>query len=84
VETLELLFHKGLLFSKDVLQKNEWNKSFRETFDSQGRFCSFLAQNSPKEAADLARNGLKLVAFTVFSCILVLVTLELRRHLGIA
>jgi hypothetical protein len=46
-------------FLKRVLQKNKWNISCRQTFDLQSRFCTFLAQNSPKEATDLARNGPK-------------------------
>ncbi len=29
---------------------NERNKGCRRTFDLQSRFCSFVAQNSPKEA----------------------------------
>ncbi len=72
MESLDpFFFRKGLLLSKRFLEKNEWYKRFRQTFDLQSRFCSLLAQNSPKEGADLARNGSKfpwdpkLEAFTV-------------------
>jgi hypothetical protein len=50
------LFFQVFLLSKRVLQKNDWNKSCGHTFDLQSRFCSFLAQNLPKEATRLARN----------------------------
>jgi hypothetical protein len=55
----EPFFPKRLLLSNRVLQKKLWNKSCRQTFDLQSQFCSFLAQNSPKKAMDLARNGPK-------------------------
>ncbi len=42
-----------LLWSKRVLQKNEWNKSCRRTFDLPSRFCSFLAQNPPELSTDM-------------------------------
>ncbi len=58
MKTLDLIFfQKGLLLSICVLRKNEWNKSSRRTFDLESRFCSFLSQNSPEEATNLAENG---------------------------
>jgi hypothetical protein len=63
METLEFgpffFFQKRLLLAKRVLQENESNKSYRQISDFQSWFCSFLAQNPPKEATDLARNGPK-------------------------
>jgi hypothetical protein len=50
-------FLNGLLSSKRALQKNEWSKSCGQTIDFQSRLCSFLAQNSNKEATDHGRNG---------------------------
>jgi hypothetical protein len=49
------LFQKGLLSSKRVLQKNEENKNVEKKSDLQIRFCSFLVQDSSKEATELAK-----------------------------
>jgi hypothetical protein len=61
------LFQKGLLLLKRILQKNEENKSCRNSLDVQIRFCSFLVHDSSKEATELAREGPKLEALTVAS-----------------
>ncbi len=53
------LFQKGLLLLKRILQKNEENKSCRNSLDVQIRFCSFLVHDSSKEATELAREGPK-------------------------
>jgi hypothetical protein len=44
-----------VLSLKRVLQKNDEKKSCRKTVDLQIRFCSFLLQDSPKEATQLAK-----------------------------
>jgi hypothetical protein len=53
------LFQKRLLSLKRILQKNEENKSCRNTLDIQIWFCSFLVHDSSKEATELARKGPK-------------------------
>ncbi len=60
METLDLFFFKRVCYYQNAsYRKNESNKSCRQTFDLQSWFCSFLAQNSPIDATDLARNGPK-------------------------
>jgi hypothetical protein len=58
METLDLFFPEELAITKTRPTEEEWNKSCRQTFNLQSRFCSFL-ENSPKEATDLGRNGPK-------------------------
>ncbi len=54
------LFRKSLLSLKRVLQKNEENKSCRNTLDLQIRFCSFFfVHDSPTEATEPARKSPK-------------------------
>jgi hypothetical protein len=66
-----LLFQKGLLSLKRVLQENEHNKSCGKHLDLHIRFYSFLVHDSSKEATELAKIGPKfpqapkLEAFTV-------------------
>ncbi len=52
------IFPEELAITKTRPTEEEWNKSCRQTFNLQSRFCSFL-ENSPKEATDLGRNGPK-------------------------
>jgi hypothetical protein len=49
------LFQKGLLSLKRILQKNKENKCCRNTLDIQTCFCSYLVNDSTKEAAELAK-----------------------------
>jgi hypothetical protein len=58
------LFSQGLAiiktrYTKKKRKKKECNKSCKQTSYLQSRFFSFLAQNSPKEATDVALNGSK-------------------------
>jgi hypothetical protein len=53
------LFQKGLLSLKRVIQKNEENKSCRQTLDRQIRFCKFFVHDSSTEATELARQSPK-------------------------
>jgi hypothetical protein len=50
------LSQKGLLTLKRILQKNEENKSCRDTLDLQNCFCSYLVHDSSKEATEIAKN----------------------------
>jgi hypothetical protein len=53
------LFQKWLLSLKLILQKNEENKSCRNTLDLQICVCSYLVHDSSKEATELAEKGAK-------------------------
>jgi hypothetical protein len=48
-----LLFQKGLLSLKRILQQIEENKSFRKTLDLKICFCSYFVYDSSKKATEL-------------------------------